>query len=120
MKRILVVLCVLTMVLAACGGGDVQETPSPAPVPTAAPTQPAAEQEPEREQVTVRFAVYDWERPVYEDLIKAFEEENPDVKVQLVSANEVLGLGPITDLDFPEDTARRLASAADNRPWPSP
>jgi multiple sugar transport system substrate-binding protein len=113
MKKILVVLCVLSMVLAACGGGDGQETPSPAPVPTAAPTQPAVEQEPEREQVTVRFAVFDWERPVYEDLIKAFEEENPDVKVQLVSANEVLGLGPITDLDFPEDTERRLASAAD-------
>jgi multiple sugar transport system substrate-binding protein len=111
MRKTLLVLWVVLLVLSACGGqgqGGV-ETASPAPVPTTPPTQKAQSQE----QVTIRFAVFDWERPMYEDLLTAFEEENPDVKVQIVSANEVLDLGPLTSMTFPEDAERRLASAAD-------
>ena len=115
MKKMVVVVCVVAMLLAACGGPSATE----APLPTEIPPTPVVEQEPEptaepeTEQVTIRFALFDWEVAAYEGLIEAFEEENPDVKVQVVSANEVLGLGSLTDFDFPEDASRRLASAAD-------
>jgi multiple sugar transport system substrate-binding protein len=115
MKKIIVVLCIVAMLLAACGGPNATE----APLPTEVPTAPVVEQEtkptaePETEQVTIRFVLFDWERSVYEDLIEVFEAENPDIKVQVVSANEALGLSGLTDFDFPEDASRRLASAAD-------
>jgi multiple sugar transport system substrate-binding protein len=111
MRKTLFVVWVVALLLSACGGQGQGEgvTPSPAPIPTTAPTQ----QVPSQEQVIIRFAVFDWERPMYEDLIAAFEEANPDVKVQIVSANEVLDLGPLTSMTIPEDANLRLASAAD-------
>jgi multiple sugar transport system substrate-binding protein len=65
------------------------------------------------EQVTVRYAVSDLERPLYEDFIAAFEEENPDVRIEVVSVNEILELGPIGQLDVPDDADQRLVAAAD-------
>jgi multiple sugar transport system substrate-binding protein len=109
MKSSLFILCVVLMLLSACGGTASVEPPPPTDIPTA----PVAEQEQARDRVTVRFAAFDWELPRYEDLIEAFEEENPDVKIQVVSANEVLGISLTGDLEYPEDAARRLASAAD-------
>ncbi len=125
MKRILLVLCVVVMLLAACGDTtEVADTPPPTDVPAAdvqetepEPVDVVEEEEPEpaqvQDQVTVRFVLFDWDRPTYEGKIATFEEENPDVKIQIVSANEVLGLEGLTNLDFPEDTPRLLAFAAD-------
>jgi multiple sugar transport system substrate-binding protein len=119
MKKAVLGFCIAAMLLVACGGGEATEAPLPTEVPLAptieqrvqAETVPAIK--PETEQVTVRFAIFDWDRPGYESLIEAFEEENPDVKVQLVSANEVLELGALIQIDIPDDASRRLASAAD-------
>jgi multiple sugar transport system substrate-binding protein len=125
MKKIWIVLCVVAMLLVACGGDGGEQVPSPAAVPTT----PAAEteqeqqepqeqqqvpaQEQEQERITVRFAIFDWDQATYQDLIDAFEEANPDLRIQIVSANEVLGLGNITDLEFPDDANQRLVAAAD-------
>ena len=119
MRKTLIGFCILAMLLVACGGSEGTEVPAPtAALPTAVSgaaqeQQPAPSPQLEVEQVTIRFAVFDWERSLYEDLIQAFEEANPDVAVQIVSANEVLGLKSLTDFDLPEDASRRLVSAAD-------
>ncbi|MGD9315874.1 MAG: extracellular solute-binding protein [Anaerolineae bacterium] len=119
MRKAVLVICIAAMLLVACGGGEATE----APLPTEVPLAPTVEQEvqqgttpeakPEAEQATVRFAIFDWDRPAYESLIEAFEEDNPDVKVQVVSANEVLEFGALIEIEFPDDASRRLASAAD-------
>jgi multiple sugar transport system substrate-binding protein len=109
MKKLLLLVCVAAMLLAACGGAT--EEPSPVPVPA---TPNAGEPgESEGEKVTIRFAIYDWEQASYGDLIDAFEDENPGIEVQMVSINEVLEMGSLTDFEWPDDAERRLASAAD-------
>jgi ABC-type glycerol-3-phosphate transport system substrate-binding protein len=124
MKKWLIVFWLLGMLLAACGPSGDGETPSPAAGPATEAAQP--EQAPtvaqapataapaaEAERTTVRFAVTDWDRPRYESLIRAFEEENPDLHVQVVSVNDVLELGPIGQIEYPDDAAQRLVAAAD-------
>ena len=119
MKRLLMVLCVASILLAACGDkdsgdlGDQTQAPSASPAPTSVIAEPAAEPVNEQERTTVRFAVFDWDLPLYEDLLKAFEKENPDLHVQVVSSNKVLDLGPIGDLEIPPDANQRLVAAAD-------
>jgi multiple sugar transport system substrate-binding protein len=105
-------MLIAVMLWTACGGSE-EQTPSPAAVPTTVPTEAAAQPTAEQERTTIRFAISDFEAPIYEDLIAAFEEENPDLHVQVVSINEVLGLGPIGDTDVPDDAEQRLAAAAD-------
>lgn len=122
MRKSLMLLCVLAILLAACGASS-EETAVPTPVPTAAiaeatapPVEPAAtpaEPAGEQERTAIRFAVLDWELSLYEDLIAAFEEENPDLHVQVVSVNEILDLGAIATIEYPDDADRRLVSAAD-------
>jgi multiple sugar transport system substrate-binding protein len=122
MRKVLLGLLIVAMVLAACGAPTTEEAPSPAgptepstsaavatPLPTAAPTRPPAA----TERTTVRFAVNDFEQPMYEDMIKAFEEENPDLHIELVSVNTVLGLGPLGQMEIPDDASQRLVAAAD-------
>jgi ABC-type glycerol-3-phosphate transport system substrate-binding protein len=115
-RRLVIWMLVGTMLLAACGPA-AEETPppspiaeaAPSPVLTAVPTEPAVQ----TEQVTVRFALSDWNLPLYEGFIEAFEEDNPEIRIEVVSANEVLELGPIGQLDVPDDADQRLVAAAD-------
>jgi multiple sugar transport system substrate-binding protein len=113
MRKIVMILCVAVMLLTACGGGAGGSTPSVAPAPTAAPLAVPTQAPAGQERTTVRFAITDWELPLYEGLIKNFEEENPDLHLQVVSINEVLGLGPITNIQMPDDANQRLVAAAD-------
>ena len=101
-------LCLALILLSACA----KETPTPEQVvPTA---QPQATQAPaKRERTVVRFATSDIEAPQYEGLIAAFEEENTDLRIEIVSINEVLELGALANPSVPEDATRRLAQAAD-------
>lgn len=117
-KKIFMTLLILSSLLALCGllaacGGKEEPTQAPTAIPTAtvAPTKPVQE-ESSSEAVTIRFAVSDLEQPMYEDLIKSFEEENPDVKIKMISLNETLGLTAVGG-DWPDDAWARLASAAD-------
>jgi len=111
----ILVLLLAVALLAACRSKDETPTPPPplsteAPAPTEAPTaeEPAAP----AETVTIRFAVNDFEQALYQDLITAFEEDNPDVEIKVVSINETLDLGPVGG-EWPDDAWVRLASAAD-------
>jgi len=108
MKRILLAACVLVVLLPACSR-RARGQPSPVPLPTVVPSRAVLEDE----RTTVRFAITDVEVPIYEDVIAAFEEENPDLDVQIVSVNEVLGLGALGSTQVPEDANQRLVAAAD-------
>lgn len=121
MKKLILGVLILA-VLVACGGTPavpsaepttapavVVETTAPGPAATAAPTGAV----PAGERTTVRFAVSDYELPMYADMIKAFEAENPTVHVEPVSMQQILGLGAVLDTEVPEDAEARLVAAAD-------
>jgi ABC-type glycerol-3-phosphate transport system substrate-binding protein len=65
------------------------------------------------EAVTIYFAAYDREMARYRELAESFTRANPDVRVELVSINDTLGLASLGSSDWPEDANVRLASAAD-------
>ena len=102
----------LVVVLLAGCGGQPAATAIPTAVPPTAATQ-AGQPAVEKERTTVRFTVSDLERPLYEPLIAAFEQENPSLHVQVVSLNEVLGLTALAGSEIPEDAEQRLVAAAD-------
>ena len=118
-KRMILVFLVLAVLLASCGGKK-EETPTPQPVPTETPVETVETVEPEAEAeaeipvetVTVRFVVGDFEQGMFEEIISAFEKDNPDVEIKLVSLNEVLDVG-VMGGDWPDDAWVKLASAGD-------
>ncbi|MGW8318050.1 MAG: extracellular solute-binding protein [Candidatus Promineifilaceae bacterium] len=127
-KRTIWILLFIAIFLVACGSEE-QETATPQPAPTEPPTQQAAVPETTAEEpaapesaastaeepseaTTVRFAVLDLQSGMYNDLIDAFEEENPDIDIKTVSVEEVLDLPSVT-AEWPDDAQRRLVSAAD-------
>jgi multiple sugar transport system substrate-binding protein len=75
--------------------------------PGAQPTPPEG-----TNQTTVLFAVNEYEMASYNDLIKAFEKDNPGIKIKSISINEILGLGPL-DTHWPDDANQKLAAGAD-------
>jgi len=105
--RILVILVVITL-SAACGGGD-RETPIPFLMTPVSQDEPMVLGD---EQV-IYSAIFEWERATYNDLLEAFEEANPGIRVELVSINEILGFDPMGGRDWPSDAESRLLSAAD-------
>jgi multiple sugar transport system substrate-binding protein len=121
MKKLLLGLLIVATLLPACGGTAVEEAVSPtapgepptrsveATLPPAAPTTAP----PAVERTTVRFALNDFEQPLYQGIIEAFEEQNPDLHVEIVSINEVLDLGPLGQVEYPDDAEERLVAAAD-------
>ena len=114
-KRSIWVLLLIALLLVACGGEseeEVVETPTSAPVETEKVAESPAVVEDEVEPVTIGFAVFDFEQGLYNDLIDAFEEENPDVEINLVSIEETLELESL-GAEWPDDARRRLVSAAD-------
>jgi len=111
-KKLLFVILIVSLLLAACG--KTEEAPVSTPVPatpvpaTSVPATPDVADEP----TTVLFAVSDVELPLYESLIESFEEANPNIHVQLVSINEILELDLLGG-ETPDDAWHRLASRAD-------
>ncbi len=112
-QKALLVLLVATLLLTACGGKQ-GETAAPSP-PTARPAEggPASSPQPpttEGERETITFACRDYQLDDFEPLVKGFEEANPDLHVQLLSASQV-------GLPEPENTTGQeietLAAGAD-------
>jgi multiple sugar transport system substrate-binding protein len=101
-KKLLFIVLVMALLLSACG----KKKKSPAA--TSTPETPDAGEG----WVTISFAAYDWEQTRYEDLVKMFEQANPDLHVRLVSVNEVLELDLLGG-EWPDDAWQRLASRAD-------
>ena len=117
-KNVVWLLLLVTLIMVACGGDgkeEVADTPVPEPAATVAEDSAGTEgqdaAEDDVEPVIVRFIIYDFEQPLYNDLIDAFEEENPDLDIQLVSVEETLDIG-LGD-EQPDDAVRMLVSAAD-------
>jgi ABC-type glycerol-3-phosphate transport system substrate-binding protein len=115
MKKLLILLLVVAPLLAACGPKE-ETTPPPTDVATSPPVSSEETVEsvptPQVEKVTIRFAVDDLEQALYQDTIRAFEEDNPDIDIKLVSINQTLDLGAVGG-EWPEDAMLRLAEAAD-------
>lgn len=114
-KRMIWTLLLIALLLVACRGENDEEpvdTPTPVPAVTEEEAEAPPEVETEVEPVTVGFAVFDFEQGLYNDLIDAFEEANPDVEIKLVSIEETLGLESL-GAEWPDDASRRLVSAAD-------
>jgi multiple sugar transport system substrate-binding protein len=87
----------------------VISTPDEGLAPTVEATLPATGDE----QVVLRFAVYDADQGRYWDLIEAFEADNPDIQIKVVSIDEILGFGTAYPRDWPVNAWARLASTAD-------
>src|SRR5512135_861580 len=103
--KFVLLFVVLSLMLSACSGA----TPTPQAASTPAP---GAQPTPAVSQTTVLFAVNEYEMASYDDLIRAFEKDNPGIKIKAVSINEILGLGPL-DTKMPDDYQQRLAAGAD-------
>lgn len=97
------------MFVISCKENDLNIVPVPSPV---APTN--VESGSELERVTIRMALYDSEFDEYEPLIKAFEVENPQIHIELVSVNQILNI-PNTGINvqFSENTDQLIAQNAD-------
>lgn len=64
--------------------------------------------------VTITFGAQEYERQIYQPLIDTFNQENPDLRVQFVSLDEIFnpGSGQAQNFD-PNSMMRRIVSAAD-------
>ena len=117
-KRYLWLTLLIILFLAVACGGEVEEEtePNATPVPTMAEPEseetPAPVESEAEEPIVVQMAVHDAFQGMYNDLIDAFEEENPDINVKLVSVEEILGL-EAPGQDWPDNARRRLVSGAD-------
>jgi len=113
----------LVLLLFAVGSGLIGHTPFDQLVTAATPTSlltittlsptvtvTVATQPHPAQVTTVRFATYDWREPLYQPLVAEFEAANPDVKIELVSFQELLG---VTDYVWPDDAFPQLLTQAD-------
>jgi ABC-type glycerol-3-phosphate transport system substrate-binding protein len=93
-------ICLLTA-CSGIGGGDVLPTIGPGPNGGGSTDG----------QVTISFAVYEYERPQYESLIERFRSENPSINVVLVNAEEIYNFdgSDVTQ----HQILRQMASKAD-------
>jgi multiple sugar transport system substrate-binding protein len=112
MRRLLPLLT-LAALLSACVGQGIPSAPtSPAP-------QPGTTSAPQAGEVTISFAVWDYERPTYEPLIDTFEAEHPNINVVMVPLDDLMG-GPASGSpagpESPTAALRRMVSAADTLP----
>jgi ABC-type glycerol-3-phosphate transport system substrate-binding protein len=116
-KQFWLTLLIILLLAVACGGEADEEpeataTPEPTVVEPVAEDTPAAVESEAEEPVVVQMAVLDALQGLYGDLIKDFEDENPDINIKLVSVEEILGL-ETPGQEWPDDAQRRLVSAAD-------
>ncbi|KAA3663978.1 MAG: extracellular solute-binding protein, partial [Chloroflexi bacterium] len=65
------------------------------------------------ERNTLRFVISNWEQNQYQALIEEFEQENPDIEIQLVYIEDILKLEPSGTGNWPEDAAYQIVSEAD-------
>jgi multiple sugar transport system substrate-binding protein len=105
MKSIGIVL-LIAVLLTACNPAA-----SLAPVTDTANT-PSATNGNETATQVLQFAVSGFQSDRYNDLIDAFEAENPGVHISIVSIEQTLGTGR-PGADWPADAYLRLAAAAD-------
>ena len=71
------------------------------------------------DQTIITFAVSGWERGLYENRVTAFEEAHPDIKIELVSVDEIMGnpSGRVVMSSGGDDSLLRLVQGADIISW---
>ncbi|UCC62925.1 MAG: extracellular solute-binding protein [Anaerolineae bacterium] len=112
-RKVLLLLLLTATLLTACSGGK-GNTPTPVP-PDRDGSQSRlvnGELPVTAEPITVRFATYEWDQGRYEDVVKTFQGDHPNIEIKLISIDEVLGLGE-GQRAWPDDAWLRLASSAD-------
>jgi multiple sugar transport system substrate-binding protein len=103
-KKTIWSLVVIAILVAAC-------SPVASPEPNELASTPSATTNAGTGTSILQFAVSGFQSDTYNDLIDAFEAENPDVHISIVSIEDVLGTRPGADL--PDDAYLQLAAAAD-------
>lgn len=78
-----------------------------------------ANNEDSSEQTIISFAVQGWERGLYEELVISFEESHPDIKVELISVDELMSSDGVvvSGNPFQDDSLLKLAQGADVFSW---
>jgi ABC-type glycerol-3-phosphate transport system substrate-binding protein len=95
-------LVLAAVLLASCGAPQ----PSGVATPASPRGTPSAGQ---NEKVTISFAVWEYERSVYQPLAERFMSEHPDINVVLVSLDDITINEPASSID----QLRQVVSAAD-------
>ncbi len=109
LRRWAALLLVLAM-LAGCTSGGPSNPGDGSASPE--PGQPSGDG-----PVTITFAAFDYERPIYEQLAQSFSAENPTIKVQIVPMEDLMNMsGGQGGQDTPLAMARRVVSGADTAP----
>jgi len=123
MRQIAVTLLLLAAVLSACSSASTPLAPTIQPAAGEAPPAASA-QAPTAvgsaapaagaDSIVITFGAQEYERQVYQPLIDAFNEQNPDLRVQFVSLDEIFNSGAGQNQVFdPNAMMRRIVSAAD-------
>lgn len=115
-KKILKIIGVLllSVFLVACSFGQPTETsenPVDEPASSASTVVDQADQSGEG-QTTISFVVSSWEQPLYENKVEQFEAANPNINVEFVLLEDVLG-GYEELYNDPDAAMLTLAQAAD-------
>src|SRR5215213_11247690 len=114
MRRLLS-LFLLIALLAGCSAAPDLPGGTPLPSQTDTPSDTNATAVPgDGESVTVSYAVWDYEQPLYEPLAKKFMAEHPNITIALVSLDDMMNVpqqqnGP----ESPLTQLRRIVSGAD-------
>src|SRR2546430_587440 len=90
-RGLLITSLIAMILVSGCAGlGATTPPPQPGPDTTAlvSPTDGATGQ---TGAVTISFAAHEFERQIYEPLIKAFNEQNRGIQVQFVALDDVPG-----------------------------
>ena len=74
--------------LATTSEVEPETEPAPAAIDPA-PGETSSNSHEQVERTIITFAVDSWEVGVYEELVTRFEEDNPDIKVEIVAADEL-------------------------------
>lgn len=111
LSTVLLVVFAAALALSACGGETGTSSTTPA---AGEPTTPAADTTPGEDQpvVTIGFGVLEFQRQSYEPLVEAFNEENPDIRVQIVPLDDVFHMGEGTPPRI-EEMMHDVVSSAD-------
>lgn len=113
--RRFVSLFLLIVFLAGCSSTPNQPDTTPAPA-NSTPEQATSGPNSEGDKVTISYAAWDYERQIYEPLVKKFNEENPNITVVLVPLDDLMNIsGPNPDYS-PFAQLRRVVSGADTAP----
>jgi multiple sugar transport system substrate-binding protein len=121
LKRIVALLLLISVLLAACSqqennnNGTADHATPATPPSTQSPTHLSRDKTPpvpayEGEVITLRFLTDQWSRDRYHPLINSFEADNPDIKIEVITYDDLSTSEPVGDV---VEQTLRYVSAAD-------